>query len=45
MAYKVFISHSVRDIQYVKLLEMILKRCNIEAYIAERDEQYGRILS
>ncbi len=45
MAYKVFISHSVRDIRYVELLEVILKRYNIETYIAERDEQYGGILS
>ena len=45
MGYKVFISHSVRDIRDVERLAEILEEYDIEAYIAERDRQYGKELS
>ena len=45
MVYRVFISHSVRDLREVELLAEILDEYGIETYVAERDRQYGKELS
>ncbi|MFW9896331.1 MAG: toll/interleukin-1 receptor domain-containing protein [Candidatus Thorarchaeota archaeon] len=42
---KIFISHSMKDSQLVRVLVKNLEIYNIEAYIAERDYQPGKQLS
>jgi len=42
---KVFISHSMKDSQLVRVLVKNLEVYNVEAYIAERDSQPGKQLS
>ena len=42
---KVFISHSTKDFELVKILVKFLEGYGIETYIAERDYKIGRSLS